>query len=177
MWLHCPHYQSNANRTQDFEHKALQAIASSGLSTPDSVVQVPRVAFYDPGAHLLVMSDLAPTRPLSTELLACLESRDFDRIGRLGAALGEFMGRFHRWSSLPLQAALRVRFLENETSREDVFRILWRLMWGTAAELGMESVWMEELIDREMDEARLGVGGNVIAMADFWFGKCGPRMV
>lgn len=148
--------------------------STSELSTPESTVGVPRVLFYDPKAFVLVMTDLSPARTLSAEIVACLERGDYDRIGRLGAALGEFTGRFHRWGSLPAQERLRARFLENETSKKDVIAIRWMLMQRTATQFGMEREWMQEVVDQGLQDAQSG--GKVIAMADYWFGKCEPGL-
>ncbi|KAG9087674.1 hypothetical protein FRC07_012769 [Ceratobasidium sp. 392] len=151
-----------------FEHEALQVINQSGLSTPESTVQVPRVLHYDPDTHTLIMTDLAPARTLSTVLIEAFESGSIkDVSSRIGAALGNFMGRFHKWGSEPEQAAMRARFLENVTSRETVLSIRYLLMRMTAEKFGMDKGWMEEMVKEGMGDAEKG--GSVIAMADFWF--------
>ncbi|KAF8606173.1 hypothetical protein BDV93DRAFT_553937 [Ceratobasidium sp. AG-I] len=155
----------------DFEHEALKMIASSPLFSSTSTVQVPRVFEYDSDTHTLIMADLAPTRMLSAVLIECLESGNEERIrqisSQIGFALGDFLGRFHYWTSLPEQRALRERFLKNTPSSEKGLEIQYELVLATAAKLGLRRVWMEEIVDKGLRDARRG--GSVIAMADFWF--------
>ncbi|KAL5638003.1 hypothetical protein ACGC1H_002315 [Rhizoctonia solani] len=144
----------------DFEHEALELVASNpDLST---VVRVPRVHAYDPHTHTLIMSDVAPCQLLST----ALQEADEERVMKIGHALGEFMGKFHKWTSLPEQAGARSRFLENKTSREDVLRIRWQLALAAAKKYGVERAWMEDMYLAGMQEGQMG---TVICMADFWF--------
>ncbi|KAG8787899.1 hypothetical protein FRC12_015140 [Ceratobasidium sp. 428] len=85
-----------------FEHEALNAVASSGLFTLESTVQVPRVLHFDPETHTLIMTDLTPVLTLSAVLIEALESGTIKNVStRIGTALGDFMGRFHRWGSEP----------------------------------------------------------------------------
>ncbi|KAF8601464.1 kinase-like protein [Ceratobasidium sp. AG-I] len=159
----------------DFEHEALKMVEKFVDGLGESVVRVPKVYYYDSTTHVLVMEDLAPARPLSTVLIESLERNDPAYILRLstqiGSALGSFMGRFHSWTSLPEQSALRARFLQNTTSRETILGIRYQLMLGTAAKYGLNREWMEGMVDTGMKDAREGGGGggSVIAMADFWF--------
>ncbi|KAG9093316.1 hypothetical protein FRC06_011573 [Ceratobasidium sp. 370] len=149
-----------------FEHAALDAIARSGLSTPESTVQVPRVLHYDPETNTLVMTDLTPARTLSTVLVEAFEAGTIKSVSaQIGAALGDFMGRFHKWGSE--QDNARTLFLENTTSRETVLAIRYQLMIMTAEKYGMKKAWMDEMVQDGMKDANRG--GSVIAMADFWF--------
>ncbi|CUA69950.1 TBC1 domain family member 2A [Mus musculus] [Rhizoctonia solani] len=144
----------------DFEHEALELVNSNPeLST---IVRVPRVHTYDPHTHTLIMSDVAPCRLLSS----VLQEADDELVSRIGRALGEFMGKFHKWTSLPEQAAARKRFLENTTSREDVLRIRWQLALAAAKKYHVERAWMEDMYLAGMQD---GQSGTVICMADFWF--------
>ncbi|CAE6438065.1 unnamed protein product [Rhizoctonia solani] len=144
----------------DFEHEALELVASNPeLST---VVRVPRVHAYNPHTHTLIMSDVAPCQLLST----ALQEADEELVARIGHALGEFMGKFHKWTSLPEQAGARKRFLENKTSTEDVLRIRWQLALAAAKKYGVERAWMEDMYLAGMED---GKTGSVICMADFWF--------
>ncbi|KAF8696534.1 catalytic domain of ctd-like phosphatase, partial [Rhizoctonia solani] len=145
----------------DFEHEALELVYSSpGLS---KIVHVPRVYSYDQSTHTMVMSDVAPCKVLSAVLLEA----DDELVAKIGHALGEFMGRFHKWSSLPEQDSVRRRFLENETSRDAVLGIRWQLTIAAAKKFGLEREWMEDLQQAGLEDAKSG--GPVICMADFWF--------
>ncbi|KAG8683241.1 hypothetical protein FRC09_016208 [Ceratobasidium sp. 395] len=151
-----------------FEHEALNAIASSGLFTFESTVQAPRVLHFDPETHTRIMTDLTPARTLSAVLIEALESGTIKDVStRIGTALGDFMGRFHRWGSEPAQARLRARFLENVASRETMLQLRYQLMYMTAEQYGMKRDWMDEMVKDGMADAEKG--GSVIAMADFWF--------
>lgn len=151
----------------------LKMVGSSPLFTSTSTVQVPRVLSYDSDTHTLIMNDLSPARLLSAVLIECLESGDEALTRRvssqIGAALGDFMGRFHLWTSLPEQRVLRERFLENKASSEECLEMQYELMLSTAARLGLRRAWMDEIVVKGLRDAR--EGGSVIAMADFWFSK------
>ncbi|CAE6469952.1 unnamed protein product [Rhizoctonia solani] len=145
----------------DFEYNALKLIsANPALST---VVGVPHVHAYDPRTHILIMSDLAPFQLLSD----ALQGGDDELASRIGYALGEFMGRFHKWTSLPEHVGTRKRFLENEASREDLLDYRWKLAIAGARKYGFECDWMAEMRDEGMRDAKLG--GPVVCMGDFWF--------
>ncbi|KAF8596497.1 hypothetical protein BDV93DRAFT_514114 [Ceratobasidium sp. AG-I] len=154
----------------DFEYKALKMIESSPLLSPTSIVQVPRALSYDADTHTLIMSDLASTRMLSAVLIECLESGDPTRIRELsspiGAVLGDFLGRFHKWTSLPEQAELRAQFLGNTASTKDGVELCYHYMRKTTARLELERGWMDEMVQEGVRDAE--EGGSVIAMGDFW---------
>ncbi|KAF8755393.1 Ecdysteroid kinase [Rhizoctonia solani] len=144
----------------DFEYNALKLVSSNlALST---VVGVPHVHAYDPRTHTLIMSDLAPFQLLSN----ALQEGDDKVVSRIGRALGEFMGRFHKWTSLPEHADTRKRFLENEASREDLLDYRWKLAISGAKRYGLGHDWMAEMRDEGMRDAKLG--GPVVCMGDFW---------
>ncbi|KAF8675012.1 catalytic domain of ctd-like phosphatase [Rhizoctonia solani] len=144
----------------DFEYNALKLVSSNlGLST---VVGVPHVHAYDPRTHTLIMSDLAPFQLLSN----ALQEGGDKVVSRIGRALGEFMGRFHKWTSLPEHADTRKRFLENEASREDLLDYRWKLAISGAKRYGLGHDWMAEMRDEGMRDAKLG--GPVVCMGDFW---------
>ncbi|KAF8596490.1 hypothetical protein BDV93DRAFT_500439 [Ceratobasidium sp. AG-I] len=155
----------------DFEHEALRMVASSPLVSSTSTVQVPHVHMYDSQTHTLIMRDVAPARLLSTVLIESLEKNDPAHIlelsSKIGSALGDFMGRFHQWTSLPEQSSLRARFAENLVSREVVLAYRHQLMLESAVKFGLERDWMEGVVQAGVDDARQG--GPVIAMGDFWF--------
>ncbi|QRW06443.1 phosphotransferase enzyme family protein [Ceratobasidium sp. AG-Ba] len=132
-----------------FEYEAMTAVARSGLVTPESVVQVPRVLFYDPYTHTLIMEDLTPVRP-----------------SPLSFSRRDFLGRFHQWSAQPEQAGLRMQFLENTASKETIPRVWYRRMMKTADTHGLKTQWMEDFV--KQSEARAQNGGSVIIMGDFW---------
>ncbi|KAG9081325.1 Carboxy-terminal domain (CTD) phosphatase, partial [Ceratobasidium sp. 392] len=159
-----------SKKRMTFEYEALEAIASSPLSTPDSTVQVPQVLHYDPETYVLIMTDLTPARLLNHVLVEALEAGTIREVSeRIGAALGDFMGRFHKWGSDKAQARLRARFLENTTSSKTVLGIWYRLMLETAENNGLRSDRMSQLAKDGLRDA--AKGGSVIAMADFWFGN------
>ncbi|ELU45215.1 APH domain-containing protein [Rhizoctonia solani AG-1 IA] len=134
--------------SQDFEHEALELVYSNpGLS---KIVHVPRVYSYDQLTHTMVMSDVAPCKVLSAVLLEA----DDELVARIGHALGEFMGGFHKWSSLPEQDSVRRRFLENETSRDAVLGIRWQLAIAAAKKFGLEREWMEDLQQAGLEDAK-----------------------
>ncbi|CAE6429615.1 unnamed protein product [Rhizoctonia solani] len=145
----------------DFEHEALELVNSNpGFS---AVVRVPRVHAYDPITHTLVMSDVAPCRLLSDVLLEA----DDELTAKIGGALGEFLGRFHAWTSLPEQDGVRMRFFENEASKGTVLGIRWELAIAAAKKYGLEQEWMDDLQQAGLEDAKSG--GPVVCMADFWF--------
>ncbi|KAG8750752.1 hypothetical protein FRC12_012746 [Ceratobasidium sp. 428] len=151
-----------------FEYEALEALAHSSLSTPDSTVQVPRVLYYDPEAHVLIMTDLGPVRSISAVLREAFGAGTIkDLSKKIGEALGDFMGRFHRWGSDNAQAQLRAKFLENATPRDTSLELTYRLMLETAEKYGIQTAWMEDMVNDRMNDA--AKGGSVIAMGDFWF--------
>ncbi|KAG9110569.1 hypothetical protein FRC07_008179 [Ceratobasidium sp. 392] len=148
-----------------FEYEALQAVAQSSPFTPESTVQVPHVLFYDPETYTLIMNDLAPVRLLSSVLIEAFEVGTVESISLMvGAALGDFMGRFHKWGAQPEQDSLRKRFREN-TSKEEEIRARYERMMATAEKYRMRKEWMQEMNDSMND---LQDGGSVIAKADFW---------
>ncbi|KAF8601463.1 hypothetical protein BDV93DRAFT_585224 [Ceratobasidium sp. AG-I] len=159
----------------DFEYKALKMIHSSPLISLTSIVQVPRVLCYDLDTHTLIMSDLSSTRMLSEVLLECLESGDSTRIhelsSQIGAALGDFLGRFRKWTSLPEQVELRTQFLGNTASKKGGLEMDYHYMRKAAVTLGLERYWMDEMIREGLRDAE--EGGSVIAMGDFWLSKFG----
>jgi len=160
-----------AAEQMEFEYEALKMIYNSpSLSTLDSTVQVPRVLHYDPNTHTLIMSDPAAARMLPTMLIEALESGDPSRVcdltSRIGSALGDFMGRFHEWGSLPEQTEVRARFMESAMSRDEMLRFRYRLMLATAEKYGIKESWMDQMMAEGMRNAQ--EGGNVIEMADFW---------
>ncbi|KAG8748849.1 hypothetical protein FRC11_011820 [Ceratobasidium sp. 423] len=144
----------------DFEHEALEFVASAALSP---VVHLPRVHAYDHHTRIIVMSDAAPCQLLST----VLQEADDELVARIGHTLGDFMGKFHKWTSLPEQVGARKRFLENEASRHDVLLIRWQLAIAAAKKYGLEREWMEKMQQAGLEDAKSG--GPVICMADFWF--------
>ncbi|KAG8743628.1 hypothetical protein FRC12_015004 [Ceratobasidium sp. 428] len=153
-----------------FEYEALEALAHSSLLTPDSTVQVPRVLYYDPEAHVLIMTDLGPVRSISAVLREAFGAGTIkDLSKKIGGALGDFMGRFHKWGSDEAQAQLRARFLENATPRDTSLELTYRLMLETAEKYGIKTAWMEDMVKDRMNDA--AKGGSVIAMGDFWFGN------
>ncbi|QRV97186.1 phosphotransferase enzyme family protein [Ceratobasidium sp. AG-Ba] len=151
----------------DFEYEALMAISRSGLVTSESVVHVPCVLFYDPLAHVLITEDLAPARSLSSVLIEAFEAGTINDVSaHIGAALGNFMGKFYTWGAQPEQAGLRQRFLENTTLKRTDTGLRYELMIKNSIKYGMKREWMELFVQQGMDDAHKG--GNTIIMGDFW---------
>ncbi|QRW06442.1 phosphotransferase enzyme family protein [Ceratobasidium sp. AG-Ba] len=150
-----------------FEYEALTTIARSELVTPESVVQVPRVLLYDPSAYVLILEDLAPALPLSSVLLEAFQNGTIEsKSMKIGAALGDFIGRLHSWSALPEQASMRERFSQNVASKESIPRVWYGEMIKSAKQYGLYMPWMDEFAEQRMRDAQ--AGGNVVIMGDFW---------
>ncbi|QRV97185.1 phosphotransferase enzyme family protein [Ceratobasidium sp. AG-Ba] len=150
-----------------FEYEALTAVACSGLFTPESTVQVPRVLLYDPVARIIIMEDLAPVHSLSAVLIEAFEAGTVESVSaQIGAALGDFMGKFYKWGAQPEQMGLRQRFLENTASKEISTRIRYSFMLKTAEKYGMKKEWMGVFIQEETNDVHNG--GSTIIMGDLW---------
>ncbi|KAG9126748.1 hypothetical protein FRC07_002126 [Ceratobasidium sp. 392] len=153
-----------------FEYEALEAIARSRHYTSESTVQVPRVLFYDPKTYTLVMNDLAPACALPSVLMKAFETGTVESVSvKIGAALGDFIGRFHKWSAQPVQGELRKRFSKNSASKEFMPRLGYDRMILTAEKYGIRKVWMDKMVEDGMSDAQNE--GSVLAMGDFWMSK------
>ena len=122
------------------------------------------------------MTDLVSTRMLSEVLVECHESGDPTYIrglsSQIGAALGDFLGRFHKWTSLLEQAELRAQFSGNRASEKDRLEVCYQFMRKAASRFGLERDWIDEIAREGLRDAEQG--GSVIAMGDFWFSKFEP---
>ncbi|KAF8755437.1 hypothetical protein RHS01_05303 [Rhizoctonia solani] len=134
----------------DHEYEALSAVATSGLFGSDSMVQLPRPLEYDQETHTIFMTDLGPLLPVFAETV--------------GWALGDFIGRFHHWSALPEQAALRAYFALNPSvirQNVDIHHLCLNL---TADRFQIRETWMDDLVAKEQQEAL--TDGGVLVMGD-----------
>ncbi|QRV76938.1 phosphotransferase enzyme family protein [Ceratobasidium sp. AG-Ba] len=162
-------FQLGADRLT-FEYEALTAIAGSSLVTTESTVQVPRALFHDPLAHVLIMEDVAPARSLSTVLIEAFKDGTIQSVSaQIGAALGDFMGRFYKWGAQPEQAGLRHRFSENIASKDTAVRVRYEFMIKKAEKYGMKKEWMETFVQEGINDAH--ESGSTLVMGDFWVGK------
>lgn len=165
---------------QDFEYKALSALANSSLFDSNSVVQVPMPVEYDSETHTIFMTDLGSPTCLTKVLQESLEADSSDESGALdpnaayalaaeiGSALGDFLGRFHNWTALPEQAELRNYCLKNIAAIDHCLSFHLDCMARSAGTFGVKETWVDELIAREKEEAWLG--GSVLSMGDCWLG-------
>ncbi|KAG8787897.1 hypothetical protein FRC12_015138 [Ceratobasidium sp. 428] len=108
-----------------YEYEALAVVSNSGLFDSNSTVQTPRPLHFDPETNAIFMTDLGAVKTLTkvfTDSLEGVHDGDnsesklktaCDLASAAGSALGDFVGRFHNWSSLPEQAALSKRFAQN----------------------------------------------------------------
>ncbi|KAG9078761.1 hypothetical protein FS749_009175 [Ceratobasidium sp. UAMH 11750] len=89
-----------------------------------------------------------------------------DLASAIGSALGDFIARFHNWSSLPEQAALRERFARNITWNQQAASTQYYPAIRSATMFGLKEPWVDAIIEEE----RRGVvkGGDVLAIGDLW---------
>ncbi|CAE6436093.1 unnamed protein product [Rhizoctonia solani] len=158
----------------DHEYKALSAIATSGLFDSDSVVQLPRPLEYDQETHTIFTTDLGSPIPI-TQMLEKgfpgiqpnepLKLNEMHKLAsEIGQTLGDFMGRFHTWSSLPEQSSLRAYFARSPGVIQHSVHIHHLCLGLTTDRLQMRETWMDELILKEQQEAL--TDGGVLVMGD-----------
>ncbi|KAG8689927.1 hypothetical protein FRC11_014856 [Ceratobasidium sp. 423] len=158
----------------DHEYKALSAIATSGLFDSDSVVQLPRPLKYDQETHTIFMADLGSSVPVTqvlekgfpgTHPSEPLELNEMHKFAsEIGRALGDFMGRFHTWSSLPEQSSLRAYFALSPSVIQQCVGVHHFCLGLAADRFQMRETWMDELIMKEQQEAL--TDGGVMVMGD-----------
>ncbi|GAB1522441.1 hypothetical protein RhiTH_005558 [Rhizoctonia solani] len=153
----------------DHEYEALSAVATSGLFGSDSMVQLPRPLEYDQETHTIFMTDLGPLLPV-VQILEQGHSNltEFGGIHKfaetVGWALGDFVGRFHHWSALPEQAALRAYFALNPSVIRQSVDIHHLCLNLTADRFQIRETWMDDLVAKEQQEAL--TDGGVLVMGD-----------
>ncbi|KAF8601474.1 hypothetical protein BDV93DRAFT_558320 [Ceratobasidium sp. AG-I] len=158
-----------------FEYEALVALAGSGLFDSESVVQVPKPIYYDAGTNTIFMTDLGEVDTLTKVFSESLEGAHADRTrleeayslaSEIGTAIGDFMGRYHAWTALPAQSALRERFLGNVAAREQCMGFHLITMVMSADKFGVKEPWIESIVQEEREEALSC--GKVLAVGDMW---------
>ncbi|KAH7322139.1 kinase-like domain-containing protein [Rhizoctonia solani] len=158
----------------DHEYKALSAIATSGLFDSESVVQLPRPLEYDQHTHTIFMTDLGSPIPVTqvlengfpgaqpSESGKPLASNEMYKLAwEIGQAVGDFMGRFHNWSSLPEQSALRSYFALNPGVIQHSVYIHHFCLGLSADRFQMREAWIDDFIAKDQQEA-LSDGGTLI---------------
>ncbi|KAG8735929.1 hypothetical protein FRC10_010000 [Ceratobasidium sp. 414] len=162
-----------------YEYEALVALCASGLFDSNSTVQVPKPLFFDQETYTIIMTDLSPLEGLTKFLTDSVEGvnsgKDVDVESKLkvacalasgiGLALGDFLGRFHNWSSQPEQAALRKRFARNITSTKQCLSIGYDVASQSAKRFGLAGPSLNTLDEagREAD-----TGGDILSHGDLW---------
>jgi hypothetical protein len=165
---------------QVFEYEALVALSTSGLFDSNSTVQVPKPLHFDYKTNTTFMTDLGSVDTLTKVLTDSLEGVHTGEhaatklegacvlASEIGSALGDFVGRFHNWSSLPEQAMLRKRFLENVAGKDQITSVHHAMAVRSANMFSLNESWLEDVIKEEKQEAALG--GDVLAIGDLWLG-------
>lgn len=129
------------------------------------------------------MSDLGSVKPLINLFEECLEgieSSDPDASPQvkevyalasdIGAALGDFLGRYHNWIALPEQAELRGYFSQRSDAIEKCLSVHFDMMMQAVNMFGLKESWMDNIMAKERAEA--ATDGNVIVMGDCWISVC-----
>lgn len=161
----------------------MSALATSGLFNSNSTVQVPRPIEYDPGTQTIFMTDLGPLLPLTKTLQSPSYSfgdpitqpklngaRTLRTLAAdIASALGDFLGRFHNWTASPEQTELRDYCSQNFAAINDYFPVHLDIMARQAKRFGVKEAWVDEVITNERNRGALG--GEVLAMGDFWLGR------
>jgi len=161
-----------------YEYEALAAVTASGLFDSDSIVQVPKPLHFDYGTNTIFMTDLGVVDTLTEVFADSLEGvhsgenaeprlkAACDLASAAGSALGDFVARFHDWSSLPEQAALRKRFAQNIAGKSQCLSIHHTVAIRSATMFGLNEPWLDAIIEEERQEA--AEGGDVLAIGDLW---------
>ncbi|KAG8714912.1 hypothetical protein FRC11_006505 [Ceratobasidium sp. 423] len=154
----------------EFEYNALVALWDASLTGCDSVVQVPRLIHYDRETHTIFLSDLGSD---VTKLSEMFDDRfqhaysDFDQADikatalNIGSALGDFLGRLHRWSNSPEH---RQPF-PHPHRLENLFAIFCNLAARSATKFGVKEAWLEEMLAEELQKS--ATDDQVLAIGDF----------
>lgn len=161
---------------QEFEYKALLALATSGLFDSNSIVQAPKPIEYDARTHTLIMADLGPHQRLSEVFEKSLDgSNDSTKVAtalalasEIGKALGDFLGRYHNWTALPDQTGLRAYCSQNAVGINVCLPLRLSSMVRSFERFGVKEPWVDDFVAREQRDAALG--GSVLAMGDCWIG-------
>ncbi|KAG8689672.1 hypothetical protein FRC08_010832 [Ceratobasidium sp. 394] len=160
------------------EYDALVAVSASGFFDSDSIVQVPKPLHFDHETNTVFMTDLGAVDTLTKVLTDSLEGvhSGENADSRLkaacalasaaGSALGDFVARFHNWSSLPEQAALRERFARNLIWNQQAAAIHHDMTIRSATMFGLKEPWLDAIVEEERQA--VAKGGDVLAIGDLW---------
>ncbi|KAG9082065.1 hypothetical protein FRC07_014319 [Ceratobasidium sp. 392] len=169
--------ESDPHVSQVYEYEALVAVSASGLFDSDSVVQVPKPVHFDSETNTIFMTDLGAVDTLTKVLTDSLQGvHDGDNTesklkaacslaSAAGSALGDFVGRFHNWSSSPEQAALCKRFAHNVAGAKQILSVHHHMTIRSATMFGMMEPWLADIIEQERQDALSFDGG--LAIGDF----------
>ncbi|CAE6420637.1 unnamed protein product [Rhizoctonia solani] len=165
-----PAFKLDPTRSE-FEYNALVALWDAGLVNGDSVVQVPRPIYYDRETHSIFLADLGSDIVNLNDMFDdrlqggvysgpdLAENRNF--ASTIGSALGDFLGRLHRWSSFPEH---REPFLHPHR-QEGLFRIFCDLAARSATKFGIKEEWLANMLAEELHKS--STEDQVLAMGDF----------
>ncbi|KAG8752576.1 hypothetical protein FRC12_011882 [Ceratobasidium sp. 428] len=161
-----------------YEYESLAAVSKSGLFDSNSIVQAPKPLHFDPETNTIFMTDLGAVKTLTKVLTDSLEGihdgdnaesklkAACDLASAAGSALGDFVGRFHNWSSLPEQAALRKRFAQNVAGTKQCLSIHHDMAVRAATMFGTMEPWLADIIEEEKQHATGFQDG--LAIGDLW---------
>ncbi|KAG8700368.1 hypothetical protein FRC09_005995 [Ceratobasidium sp. 395] len=161
-----------------YEYEALVAVSKSGLFDSNSIVQTPKPLHFHPETNTIFMTDLGAVKTLTKVLTDSLEGvhdgdnaesklkTACDLASAAGSALGDFVGRFHNWSSLPEQAALRKRFAQNIAATKQGLSVHHDMAVRAATEFGTMEPWLTDLIEAERQDATSLQ--DSLAIGDLW---------
>ncbi|CAE6376536.1 unnamed protein product [Rhizoctonia solani] len=155
----------------EFEYRALVAIAESGLCGPESTVRPPRPLHYDPETHTTFMADLGSPIPLQTILQEGLgtRSQDYHKLASdIGSALGDFLGRLHAWTSAPEQAPLRALISQNDVAKL-CLSMQHTFAHDTLAKFGLKAQWIEDALTQDLEES--AAAEDTLIWGDSWPGN------
>ncbi|KAG8710769.1 hypothetical protein FRC09_020942 [Ceratobasidium sp. 395] len=164
-----------------YEYEALVAVSKSGLFDSNSTVQAPKPLHFDPETNTIFMTDLGAVNTLTKVLTDSLEGvydgddaesklkTACDLASAAGSALGDFVGRFHNWASLPEQAALRKRFAQNIAATKQCLSVHHDMAVRAATEFGTMEPWLADIIEEERQHATGFQDG--LAIGDLWLGE------
>ncbi|CAE6376598.1 unnamed protein product [Rhizoctonia solani] len=162
----------------DHEYKALAAIAASGLFNSDSIVQLPRPLKYDQETHTIFMTDLGSQVPLTRVLEKGFandqssgsnqssNSELCELAAKIGQALGDFMGRFHKWSALPHQAELRACFSQNSGVVHKSLFFRHFCLKHSADRFKIRENWIDEVLEKEQQGLEASADAGAMVMGD-----------
>ncbi|KAJ1301529.1 hypothetical protein OPQ81_008777 [Rhizoctonia solani] len=153
----------------EFEYNALVALWDSGLVDFNTVVQVPRPIHYDRKTDTIFLSDLGSNIVKLGDMFGDCFQRAYDDTDRartqamalnIGSALGDFLGRLHRWSTSPEHRQL---FLHPHR-RGSLFGTFCNLAARSAIKFDIKEEWLTNMLAEELRKS--SIDDKVLAMGD-----------